>query len=195
VNNAAPIAAQKWDREENEWYVEPAWVGRRLFEEERFDGEVVDPCCGLGNILLGARRAGLSVRGFDIIDRGSAFMVAKRNFLVDSYYCDNIVCNPPFDMVQDFAHEALRVASRKVAMVFPARRLNAAGRWLKNTPLLKVLYLTPRPSMPTGNVYLSLQAEGKEASGGKEDFCILVWLRGYSGEPTAGWLHRDGAEI
>lgn len=190
--NRRARASHIWDREENEWYCEPRWIGRRLFEAERFDGPVCDPCCGLGNMLEGALAFGHAVDGYDLVDRGCLHLTETRDFLTSTQRFANFAGNPPFELIEQFALHALSLVERKVAFVVPIRRLNAAGRWLKATPLYRVWFLAPRPSMPPGHEYLRLQALGKEPSGGTQDFAILVWLKGYEGEPVTRWLHRDG---
>ena len=47
-----------WERDPYDWYCEPAWVSERLFELEKFEGEVCDPACGIGTILKSAQAAG-----------------------------------------------------------------------------------------------------------------------------------------
>lgn len=185
-------ASHIFEREENDWYAEPRWIGHRLFEVEHFDGLVCDPCCGLGNMLAGAEAAGLPTEGYDLIDRGAPQLEATRDFLASTDHFPNIVGNPPFDLGKEFALHALSLAERKVAFVFPLRRLPAAWKWLKATPLYRVWLLCPRPSMPPGQEYLRLQALGKAPSGGKQDFVFLIWLKGYEGAPTIADLHRDG---
>ena len=98
----------------------------------------------------------------------------------------NIVCNPPFDIFEQFANKALEIARRKVAMIWLVRRLNAA-RWLEQTPLVRVLLLTPRPSMPPGHTITA----GKKPGGGTQDFCWLIWDHAHIGKPELGWLRRD----
>jgi hypothetical protein len=68
------------------------------------------------------------------------------------------------------------------------RHLNAA-HWLQELPLRRVWLLTPRPSMPPG----SWIAKGNKPGGGTQDFCWIIFCRGYKGEPTINWLHRDAA--
>lgn len=173
-----------WAREENEHYVEPAWCSKRLFEEELF-GAIHDPCCGFGTIVKSAWASGLSATGADLIDRGF-----ERGGLQDFFDCDQvldaIVCNPPFDIANHFALHAIKLAQRKVAMIFPTARLNAA-HWLNGTPLRRVWMLSPRPSMPPGHVI----AAGGKPQGGKMDYCWLVWDRGYQGAAEIRWLYRD----
>jgi hypothetical protein len=177
-----------WVREANEHYVEPKWCSARLFAEERFSGGIYDPCCGFGTIVISALDAGLKGYGSDLVARGWDSTRTPHNFLSghDEQH-DNIVCNPPFNIASEFAQHALKLARRKVAMVFPTARLNAA-HWLKGTPLARVWLMTPRPSMPPGHTILA----GEKPGGGKMDFCWLVWEQNRFGATELCWLRRDG---
>jgi hypothetical protein len=168
----------------DEHYVEPHWVSERLFQEEKFIGGVYDPACGFGRIVQSARDADLNAYGSDIVDRG--FEGGVLDFFEESRNHSNIVSNPPFDVFEDFTRHALALADRKVALIMPTARLNAA-RWLYDTPLQSVWLLTPRPSMPPGHV---IKAGGK-VGGGKSDYAWLVFEHGYSSHPELKWLHRD----
>lgn len=182
-----PENSHIWQREEHEHYVEPEWCSRRMFEEEAFVGMIWDPACGFGRIPLAAIEAGYTAAGTDIVDRGYGQAFDTRDFLQTTYKWDNVVSNPPFDIFRPFAEKALEVASRKVAMIWLVRTLPAA-RWLRNTPLSHIWFLTPRPSMPPGHTITA----GKKPGGGKQDFCWLVWDKLQLGPPTFGWMHRDG---
>lgn len=179
-----------WEREEHEHYVEPEWCSKRLFEVEKFDGDIWDPACGFGRIPMAAIAAGYPAVGTDIVDRGYGQGFSVRDFLDCSCSWPNIVSNPPFDIFQPFALQALKVARRKVAMIWLVRTLPAA-RWLRQTPLAKIYFLTPRPSMPPGHVI----AKGEKPGGGKQDFCWLVWDHAHKNVPEVRWLHRDGDAI
>lgn len=109
-----------------------------------------------------------------------------RDFFTIKEPCDNIVTNPPFDIMRLFARHAIELARGKVAMILPIARLNAAS-WLRETPLRRIWLMTPRPSMPPGEAI----AAGQKPGGGKVDFCWLVWEQGYKGNPALFWLHRD----
>ncbi|CAM5769892.1 gamma-glutamylcyclotransferase [Bosea minatitlanensis] len=192
IDNRRARASHIWDRDEHEHYVESAWVGRRLFQVERFEGEVCDPCCGFGNMMEGARAAGLEICPFDIVDRGYEHQIGTRDFLASRGQFANFATNPPFDRIQEFTEHAVRLAERKVAVVFPTRRLNAAGAWLQLLPLARVYFLTPRPSMPPGHIYRETIAKGREPSGDTKDYAIAVFIKNFEGEPVMRWLHRDG---
>lgn len=182
-----PEQSHIWQREAHEHYVEPEWCSRRLFEVEPFVQEIWDPACGFGRIVAAAKAHGHAAFGTDIVDRG--YGGNPQNFLATAHppYA-NIVSNPPFDIFKSFALHALATARHKVAMIWLVRTLPAA-RWLQQTPLARVLLLTPRPSMPPGHVI----ARGGKPGGGKQDFCWLVWDKSHTGPATISWLHRDGA--
>jgi hypothetical protein len=96
------------------------------------------------------------------------------------------VTNPPFALARQFVDHALELARRKIPILFPIARLNAA-RWLEDTSFRQLWLLTPRPSMPPGEVIL----RGEKPGGGKTDFAWLVFEQGYTGEPAIGWLRRE----
>ena len=129
-----PLFAHVWAKDPHGFYIEPEWCSRRLFRAERFNGIIKDPACGVGRITAAARIAGYSVIATDLVDRGYSQFDGVEDFLRSERRVDNIVCNPPYHICRAFAEHALKLARRKVAMIWLARRLNAA-RWLVNTPL------------------------------------------------------------
>ena len=189
VGIKSQVNAHAWEREANEHYVEPEWCSRRLFEAEHFEGQIWDPCCGFGTVISSAIAAGHNAYASDIIERKKGTCDEIADFLACTDQCaaPNIVCNPPFNIADRFAAHALRLAAtRKVAMIFPTARLNAA-HWLRGTPLLRVWLMTPRPSMPPGHVI----ERGIKPSGGKMDFCWLIWARDHCETAELCWLRRD----
>jgi hypothetical protein len=184
------VDAHAFPREQHEHYVEPHWCSERLFQEEQFETSIWDPCCGFGRIPEAANRAGLIGLGTDIVHRGWHGQKTTHDFIkLPAPLSENIVCNPPFNIAGRFARHAIDLPGVvKVAMIFPTARLNAA-HWLHGTPLARVWLMTPRPSMPPGNVI----AAGEKPRGGKVDFCWLVWTKGRIGPADLRWLKRDAA--
>jgi hypothetical protein len=175
-----------WARDPNDWYVEPPWCSERLFDVEQFLGEVWDPACGGGNIVLSARAKGLTAVGSDLIGRGAGTVA---NFFDYENACDNIVSNPPFGVAERFVKHALGLAHRTVAMLLPANWVQGdkRSRWLETTPLRRVYFITPRPSMPPGAAIMA----GEKPGNGTTDYAWFVWLRGYDGQVEVKWLRRD----
>jgi hypothetical protein len=188
-----PENSQVWERDPFDHYVEEEWCNTRLFDVEKFNGAIHDPCCGFGRIPRAATRAGYMALGTDVADRGVL------SYGITGYpynwlgAADNIVSNPPFDIFEDVATHALKIAREKVALLWLVRRLPAA-RWLRNTPLVRVWWLTPRPSMPPGSVIshgTGIDGTYQKVGGGKQDFCWLVFDKRERFSPVMGWLHRD----
>jgi len=182
-----------FDKEKHGHYVEPSWVSERLFDVERFTQTIYDPAAGWGTIVKTARKAGYRALGSDIIIRTRQPHIPKINFLHDHRASlernrFSVVCNPPFDHVEEFCRRSIDIGARKVAMIFLLRRLPAA-HWIRELPLKCIYLLTPRPSMPPGRWIRA----GNKPGGGTQDFCWLVFdTFGSAGTPTIKWLHRDG---
>lgn len=195
-----------WDRQAEDWYVEPEWCWRRLFQRRGFTPgmTVLDPACGLGTCVETAHAAGMQALGSDIVPRWEAVsgrqglywtsdFLAPGGFPV-SYddgwqFPDVIASNPPFKHAEQFATLALQRAQSMVCLLLPSKWAQGErrARWLATTPLHRILYLCPRPSMPPGEVIVA----GTKPGNGTVEFSIFCWLRGYDGEPQVGWLHRD----
>src|SRR5260221_373958 len=122
----APSRSHIWDRETNDHYVEPAWCSERLFDVEEFYGRINDPCCGFGTIPEAAYRAGIGATACDLVDRGYKGGWVE-DFFTSTWPRDNIVSNPPFNIVPQFVRHALEVTGLKVCILFPTARLNAAN--------------------------------------------------------------------
>lgn len=176
-----------FERDEHDHYVEPIWTDERLFDVEKFDGEIWDPACGIGRITQAAQKAGYRTHESDIADRGVGY---RLDFLTSLRDCDNVISNPPYKIAQPFAAHALNLASKSVALLLPLTWLtgNTRARWLDETPLAAVWVLCPRPSMPPGSAITA----GVKASGGTVDFAWFVWKRGWANEPLVKWMFRDG---
>lgn len=197
-----------WEREADNWYVEPTWVTHKLCEVERFEGRTVDPFAGMGNVIAGALEAGVSIEGFDLRDRGYAGIRTGLDFFgewLPGYWpAQNIITNPPYgpvpkedrvphlrDRIEERAVElALSRVTSKAAFFLDAKWLNSArrGAWVSTLPLYRVYKVGPRPSCPPGHVVEA----GEKAGNGTTDFAWHVFLKGFEGAPTLHWIWRDG---
>ena len=187
-------------KEKHGHYVEPRWCSQRLFMVENFGGPglvVWDPACGWGHILETGLAADYRTVGSDVVDRLKTSRKAVKFQIADFLEGEpaygnvtSIVCNPPFDYVEEFCERALELATYKVAMLCLLRRLPAA-RWLEQLPLEHVYLLSPRPSMPPG----SWIEKGNKPGGGTQDFCWLVFNKMTRPQTRRlAWLHRDIGE-
>jgi hypothetical protein len=201
MTDALPSGADRerkshlWARDPDDWYVEPRWCDDALFAAVKFDGPIVDPCCGLGRVLDAAKSAGYETVGNDIKDRGASarhrFFAA--DFFTDDYPFPNVVCNPPYKFSDRFVARAVERSLRKAAVLLRVQWANGGtrSRWLETLPLRSVLMISPRPSMPPGAVVVA----GERIGGGRDDYAWFVFERGYAGRPEFGWARRPDRAV
>lgn len=189
----APKLSHLWDRHPDDWYVEPSWCSERLFAVHSFEGAIHDPAAGLCRIVDSARAAGYYAVGTDIECRDPKRPIVRQDWLEPSIaVADNVVSNPPFKHCNDdapFVMKSLIRARRQVALLLPAAWVQGdkRSRWLEQTPLRTVYFLTPRPSMPPGPVIKA----GVEPGNGTKDFAWFVWDHSWVGSWQGKWLRRD----
>jgi hypothetical protein len=171
-----------YNRQAQDWYVEPALAVHELLDVETFDGLVWDPACGGGNIPRVCRERGMGAVGSDIVQRGPAHWV--EDFLQST--CDaypSIVTNPPFGLAEEFAAHGMRLAN-KVAILQRLTWLEGEGRFQRlfsRNLLARVWQFRSRISMPPGD-------SGAEPKGGSVAFAWFVFECAHSGAPALGWL-------
>jgi len=170
-----------YDRNENDWYVEPAWSVEALLRAVTFEGVCWDPACGGGNIPRTLEAHGLVCLATDLVDRG--FGHTPVDFLQSDNAVHNIITNPPFDISLEFAQHALKAATRKVAIIQRLAWLEGQkrGEFFRSTPLSRVLVFSRRVSMPPGGTDIP-------AKGGSTAYAWFVWDHRHTGEPRIEFL-------
>jgi hypothetical protein len=113
-----PCRSHIFDRDDHDFYVEPAWCSERLFAAEPFAGLIWDPAARSGTIPRAARAAGLSNFASDIADHGCG---PRQDFLIASAPAAafDVVTNAPFRLAREFVERALTLGARKTAVIFP----------------------------------------------------------------------------
>lgn len=174
-------ASHVWRRDDLDWYVEPMRVTTQLCAVERFNGSILDPCCGQGNIVTALLEAGHEARGADLVDRtsGASWFIGESDYLNSSAQAVfvNCVMNPPFFRakgLEAFIRKALAEFPGKVCVFADVKFLAGSGRangLFADHPPHRVWIISPRPSCPPGE---ALRA-GIKDSGGTADWCWLVW--------------------
>jgi hypothetical protein len=182
-----------YDRADLDWYQEPRFATEGLLRVETFEGPILDPACGSGNIVEACLAAGLAAYGSDIKQRtDAAWFKGERDFLQagPSPRARDLITNPPFFRAKGteaFIRKALVVACGKVAIFTDVKFLAGQGRargLFKDHPPSRVWIITPRPSCPPGAHLVA----GGVASGGTADWCWLVWDEKRAGESVLGWI-------
>lgn len=169
-----------YDRTEADWYVEPFWLVDALFAKEKFEGTCWDPACGGGTIPRAATRAGFTITGTDLIDRGFG---GVENFFNTDLQVNNIISNPPFELLEPWLAKSLKSTTRKVALIARLAFLEGQKRKLmfENTPFSKIYVSSRRASMPPGGSTI-------EPKGGAIPYAWFLWDHAHVGPATVHWL-------
>lgn len=177
-----------YERDPDDWYVEPPWIVRALFEAEPFAGSIWDPACGRGTIPTVAAEYGLQCAASDLHDRGYAG-ARVHDFLRPWLQTDHaIVSNPPYAPLRAFVDRALEVSNGHVAVLARLAFLEGIKRreWFMRTGLSRVLVSAGRVSCPPGRKAPPIA--GPWPKGGKVAYAWFIWRPGHIGEPSLGFL-------
>jgi len=193
LSNDSP-GKEKKPRHPWDWYVEQKWVTHRLLDFAPIDLGInmIDPCCGMGNIINALRERNQPAFGTDLFDRGAPHFLGLHDFLGDQRAIFeaiselSIIMNPPFSfqdgalvrgLAMQFVLRALDVATHQVAALLPVKWLASQERFAlfssRSTAPIGAWILTERPSMPPGN---EIEALGDNAwKRGKVDYMWVLW--------------------
>lgn len=171
----------EYERDKNDWYIEPSWCVDALRDSCKFYGRIHDPCCGIGTIpkMLGAT-------GSDIVDRGFGYEV--NDFMQETRMFDNIVTNPPYGIALEIIEHALALSIRRVAALVQIKFLCSQKRYhlFYRPETEKIIMFSRRPSMPPGEMIMK---HGESIRGGGSiDFCWVVWNHEHCGDTTISWV-------
>jgi hypothetical protein len=174
-----------YERALSDWYVEDRRCVEELLAVESFAGTNWDPACGGGNIPMTFHARGLHCIGTDLVHRGFGRQLDFMSMAATDFACvNNIVCNPPFDIAEEWIELALERAIAKVAVILPLSFLEGKGRKerLFATGRLARLWVSPRRiSMPPGSANIP-------AKGGKKAYAWFIFEKGHTGPYAGGWL-------
>ena len=181
------MKASGYERNADDWYVEPDWSVDALAAVERpFIGGVMDPCCGSGNIPKRLHANGvLYVAASDLVDRGYDGMMSRGEFsdTLASFKPASVVSNPPYNLAQEFVDCALKHTRDRVCVLLRLAFLEGQKRrlWFEQKPLARVWVSSRRMSMPPGG-------SDVKAKGGTIAYAWFVFEHGHRGPAQIGWL-------
>lgn len=107
----------------------PKMAIESLLDVEEFQGNIFEPASGDGAISRVLEEHGYSVISSDIQKEDFVYGNKGVNFFnVEDRY-DNIITNPPFNIVSEFALHALDITKRKVAFMVQDNFLHSIKRY------------------------------------------------------------------
>jgi len=177
------------ERPEDDNYPTPDWAVGALvpmLPPQVIESEVWEPACGQGHLADSLKARGFDVTSSTLVDYG--YGAAGVDFLkVPTLKAPTIITNPPYKHAEAFVRHALDLKPKVVAMLLRAQFLGGAkrSRWMRTTPLKRVVYLTSRVTMyPHG-----VRPEGGGTA--THDSIWLIWMPGWPYTPTFHWADKD----
>lgn len=175
-----------------DFWATPPQATQALFDKEEFYGNILEPCCGTGDmaeIILKNSKNGLICS--DIVDRGYYRQTIQEDFLESTIQTniDNVITNPPFNLAKEFVSKALEISSYKVAMLLKLEFLQSQKRtkWFKSSPLKWVYIFEYR---------VPFWKQGYKQPINNQRHAWYVWEKGYEGNPMIDWIEKpnDGLD-
>jgi predicted RNA methylase len=155
----------------NNFVQTPAEVTAVLLKYEKFEGTILEPCCGKGAISEVLKTAGYNVTSSDKFKYG--YGDENDLFNIHSNY-DNIITNPPFGQQQKVKKHLLARTNKKLALLWYVKNLGNEIE-TKSSENLKAVYVFKK------------KINWKETKLGWL-FAWYVWEKGYKGDVTIKFI-------
>ena len=175
------------DRPKGDFYPTHTSTVQALLNNEKFGPNVLEPCCGKGDVSRCLESNGYNVTSRDLHDWG--FGDVGLNFLEtpSDEKWDAIITNPPFNLSMEFAYKALELTKHnngKVALLNRLQWLEGVKRnpLFTHQPLSRVLVFTKRIPM------MSRYDFEEKPTSSMICFAWFIWDWTYEGKPTIGWI-------
>jgi hypothetical protein len=149
----------------NDFVRTPKEITEALLKYEKFDGEILEPCCGDGAISEVLKKSGYKVKSQDKFDYGYG---KQKDLFEDLDVYDNIITNPPFTQQQKVKKHLLLNTKKKLCLLWYVKNLGNEVE-TKTSKNLKAVYV------------FNKKIDWKETKLGWL-FAWYVWEIGYEGD-------------
>jgi hypothetical protein len=161
---------------DNDWYKTPYWGTKSLILNETFNGNILEPCCGSGEMSEVLKEINTNVISSDLIYRGYDGSSVK-DFLSDIDYplnikYDNIITNPPFNLAEEIFTKAYKLSNEKVCLLLRTAFLESSSRYnniFSNIPPSRIWVFSERLTMYKGDV------TNAPKNGGTTSYSWFIW--------------------
>lgn len=169
------------EKEGADWYPTPAWATRALLHYEKFQGVIVEPCCGDGAMANVLKETGNKVIATDLYDRGYG---SQRDVFDYKEPIDNIITNVPFNIAGDIIQHMLPLFQRKMAFFLRTAFLEGVSRYNK----IYTVHPPSRVHVFTRRVTLYPASMPEKAAGGTTSYAWFVWDKDKPTRTELNWI-------
>lgn len=169
----------------DDFHETPEIATRYLLAAEDFSGPIWEPACGDGAISVVLEDAGHEVISTDLVQR--SYGVGRTDFLMEWLpRAPNIITNPPFKLAEQFARQAVRLTTGKVALLCRLGWLEGRQRrrMFAELPFARLWVFSGRLPMMHRSGFVG------ETNSSAIAFAWFVFEHGHTGPATIGHLHE-----
>jgi len=136
TNNHVTLCTERNDNMLNDFVRTPMEITEALMKYEKFNGGILEPCCGDGAISK------VLEREYDVVsmDKYQYGFGGQRDLFDITEHYDNIVTNPPFTQQQLVKKHLLSITKRKLALLWYVKNLGNEVE-TKTSKNLKTVYV------------------------------------------------------
>lgn len=173
------FVSRKYNLNKGDFFETPGYVVEKLLDKEKFKGNIFEPACGTGSISKILIRRGYKVISSDVIFRGFG---EKMDFFDLRGPVDNIITNPPYNILNEFILHSLEITKNKVALFLRLTSLEGVKRYqtiYSKNKLRKVYVFSKRVRF-----YHSYYKKYL----GVITYAWFIFDMRYKGNPTLDWI-------
>ena len=171
-----------------DYYPTPAWATRALLHYEKFQGVIVEPCCGDGAMSEVLRETGCRIVSSDLHDRGYGKL---RDVFSYESEVENIVTNPPFNIAEQIILHMMPLFQRKMALFLLTAFLESVSRYNK----IYAIHPPSRVHVFTKRVTLYPASQPEKATGGTTSYAWFVWEREKPNKTELNWIAPNKGQL
>jgi hypothetical protein len=164
-----------------DYFPTPTWATQALLDHVTFDGPILEPCCGEGDMAEVIKAADYEVIASDLHPWGYG---SVRNLFDVRERHANLVTNPPYNIAEEILSHAFRITDGKICLLLRLSFLESEGRYRK------IYTIEPPTTVWVFAQRLSMyHADYEGENGGTTCFAWFVWDMRAGGAPTIlRWL-------
>lgn len=172
------------DREQHDFYATEPKAVELLLDEEQFQKDILEPCCGMNHLTDVLKNKGYRVTTSDLVDRGVGAEI--KDFFDYESWGGDFITNPPYSKALEFVEHSLKITEQgsKVAMFLKIQFLEGKKRkefFKKNPP--KHIYVA------SDRLRCAKNGEFESYTSSPVCYAWFVWEKGYQGEPSVRWIN------
>jgi Holliday junction resolvase len=157
-------------------YPTPPWAVQALLSLVEFEGPILEPCAGSGDLAEALKAGGYQVAASDLLDFNYGEV---RNFLSVTARQSNVVTNPPYNIAESLLLHALNITDGKVAFLLRTAFLESCRRYRS------IFAKCPPTTLLVFSERLSMYPKGYDVKGGgTTSYAWFVWNIAAPIEPT-----------